>query len=533
MQIPPRPPDERQRLAELHSLNLIDTGPDHHFDVVTELASRHFDVPIALVTLIDRDHQWFKSCIGLDGNGTTRDESFCTYTILKDELLIVEDAFADPRFADNPLVLGDPFIRFYAGRPIHGPTGKRLGSLCVIDRKPREFSEADREYLDLLGELIDRDLQDAELTETFRRVAQSGAVMDLFFEASPTLLCVLDADLHINRANPTWTSALGWSSEELAGRGLLSLVHPDDVAMVAHYFENPAHPADDEAPEARLMTKNGHLKWVSFRPVGSNTEGVMFLTARDVTAARAIQEQRDRIIGVVSHELRSPLAAIHGTVEMLEDGDFGTIPDTIRRPIRSISRNSSRMLELANDLVDLERLEAGGIPLNESSFSLAELLDDCVARMSDVCRQAGVGLTMTADDSACTADRARLEQVLVNLIGNAVKFSPKGSQIELTGGSDSTATAIHVRDHGRGIPDDLLPVIFDRFRQSDIKDATFGAGLGLAIARGLVEQHGGTLGVESELDVGTTFTMTLPRQQTEGDVLPAQRSNVDAEQGVS
>ena len=132
MQKPQLPSDETQRLRALQRLKILDTDIEERFDRITRLACRMFNVPIALVSLVDQDRQWFKSRQGLDACQTGRDISFCGHAILHDGPLVVLDATQDPRFDDNPLVVGAPFIRFYAGHPIHSPDGSRIGTICII-----------------------------------------------------------------------------------------------------------------------------------------------------------------------------------------------------------------------------------------------------------------------------------------------------------------------------------------------------------------------------------------------------------------
>lgn len=158
MRAPEKPEDESTRLAELRSLSLLDSDPEERFDRVTRLAQRLFDVPIALVSLIDEDRQWFKSRQGLEVAETTRDISFCGHAILGDDVMHVPDATADARFADNPLVTDDPSIRFYAGCPIVGPGGSKLGTLCIIGREPRLLSESDELSLRDLAEMVEREI---------------------------------------------------------------------------------------------------------------------------------------------------------------------------------------------------------------------------------------------------------------------------------------------------------------------------------------------------------------------------------------
>jgi GAF domain-containing protein len=152
MQAPAVPADEGERLGELRSLGLLDTPPDPRFDRITRIASRLFDVPAALVTLVDADRQWFKSACGVSASQTGRDVSFCGHAILQDEPFIVEDTLFDPRFFDNPLVLGPPHVRFYAGQPLRGPAGHKVGTLCIVSNQARSMLDDDVQMLkDLAG----------------------------------------------------------------------------------------------------------------------------------------------------------------------------------------------------------------------------------------------------------------------------------------------------------------------------------------------------------------------------------------------
>jgi diguanylate cyclase (GGDEF)-like protein len=158
MQKPPTPIDETQRLRALHSLKILDTAEEERFDRITRLATRLFNVPVALVSLVDQKRQWFKSRQGLEACETGRDVSFCGHAILHEGPLVVEDALGDPRFSDNPLVIGAPHIRFYAGHPVHAPDGARIGTLCIIDRVPRTLSAEDVIALADLAGMVDREV---------------------------------------------------------------------------------------------------------------------------------------------------------------------------------------------------------------------------------------------------------------------------------------------------------------------------------------------------------------------------------------
>ncbi|GAC1361770.1 MAG: hypothetical protein NVS2B12_14410 [Ktedonobacteraceae bacterium] len=143
----PLPADEAQRLAALRSLELLDTLPEERFERITRIVQHIFDVPIASITLVDANRQWFKSCIGLSISETSRDIAFCTHAILSEEILVIPDTRLDPRFANNPLVTGDPYILFYAGQPLKGPDDHNIGTLCIMDHQPRHISKADLQIL--------------------------------------------------------------------------------------------------------------------------------------------------------------------------------------------------------------------------------------------------------------------------------------------------------------------------------------------------------------------------------------------------
>jgi diguanylate cyclase (GGDEF)-like protein len=163
MKTPGTPGNEEQRLATLRSLDILDTDPEERFDRLTRLARRVFDVPIALVSLVDEDRQWFKSRIGMDSDETRRDISICGHAILGDGPLIINDTLRDDRFIDNPMVTGEPGIRFYAGMPLRHINGAKLGTLCIIDREPRSLDDADLATLRDLAEMAEGELSAVHL----------------------------------------------------------------------------------------------------------------------------------------------------------------------------------------------------------------------------------------------------------------------------------------------------------------------------------------------------------------------------------
>ena len=164
---PDTPAKEAERLKVLHDLLILDTQPEERFDILTAYAASLFRVPIALVTLVDSERQWFKSRCGLGATETSRDISFCGHAILGDEIMVVNNALQDPRFADNPLVTGEPRIRFYAGAPLVIKDGIRVGTFCLIDRIPRQLDEWEFNHLRELAAVVSEELQGVAATTLF------------------------------------------------------------------------------------------------------------------------------------------------------------------------------------------------------------------------------------------------------------------------------------------------------------------------------------------------------------------------------
>jgi GAF domain-containing protein len=163
MQIPALPPDEVERVAALHAARILDSAPEETFDRITRLAAQLLKVPVVLISLVDSDRQWFKSRHGLDTTETPRNISFCGHALLGSDAFVINDALADPRFTDNPLVTGPPYIRFYAGMPLRSIEGHTLGTLCCIDRVPRSLADAELAALRDLANTAEELLQQRQV----------------------------------------------------------------------------------------------------------------------------------------------------------------------------------------------------------------------------------------------------------------------------------------------------------------------------------------------------------------------------------
>ena len=238
----PVPPNENERLRALYECDILDTAPEEVFDDITRLAAQICDTPIAAVSLIDEERQWFKSSVGLSGGETPRAAAFCAYTILQTELLVVPDAQADPRFADNPQVTGPPFIRFYAGAPLISDEGQALGSLCVIDRTPRTLTPDQETTLRLLARQVCSHLRAARRAAERERaeaaLARTHTVLRAVLESAPLILYAADADGTVTLSEGTGLAALGLRPSEAVGHSV---------------FEFSAGVAENEANARRAL----------------------------------------------------------------------------------------------------------------------------------------------------------------------------------------------------------------------------------------------------------------------------------------
>jgi signal transduction histidine kinase len=392
----PLPVDEDARLQALRAYDVLDTPPEEAFDDLTRLASQICGTPVAMVSLVDGDRQWFKSRVGTELEETPRDVAFCAHAILQRDLFVVPDAEADARFADNPLVTTDPHVRFYAGAPLITPEGHALGTLCAVDHVPHQLTREQEEALRAL-------------------------------------------------ARQTMT-------------------------------------------QLRLR--------------------------RAVKQLQELESLRDSLTHMIVHDLRTPLTSLLTGLQTLEG--FGELNADQKEFLDISVQGGQTLLGMVNDLLDLSKLEDGSLKLETADVDVGSVVDQALQQVDALATAKQIALRKALAPGLPTlyADEEKLLRTLVNLLGNALKFTPVGGTVTVSVRPSEAERALlfAVTDTGEGIPPEAFERIFEKFGQVENRQAgrRMSTGLGLTFCKMAVEAHGGRIWVESELGKGSTFPFVIP-----------------------
>lgn len=518
MQTPPLPANEAERLASLADHYILDTPSEPVFDAVTTLAAKICDTPYAFIALLDSRRQWFKSTFGLDFQESSREESFCGHNILDDDLMEVPDARRDPRFHDNPHVTGDFQARFYAGKPIHGADGQALGTLCVMDRRPRELESGQKEAIDALTQLVETLLKTRRQEARF---AWLGSVLDAMSDE----VALFDMDsLHYVYANTCALKELDTSLEALKGTTPLDMM-PELDRESFDALLRPLRQGEQQVVTSEEMRqrKGGLVYPVEIRIQIIHTAVPVFASVvRDISERRAVERAQRELISTVSHELRTPLGSIDGALSVITSGMAGPVSEPVAEMANLAQRNSKRLVRLVTEFLDLEKVELGKVDFMIAPLDLAEVLDEAVSTNQGFAHKHAVNLTLgEVAHVTVLADADRLQQVLTNLISNAVKFSPTDKAVTVQARCLDThdhkgQVRISIIDRGAGIPEEFMPYLFDKFSQAQSGSRKHhSTGLGLALVKAYVEGMHGQVHVDSQPHAGTAFHVDLPLQDTQ------------------
>jgi PAS domain S-box-containing protein len=532
----PLPPNERDRLETLGRYAILDTLPEQQFDDLTFLAAQICGTSISLISLVDRDRQWFKSHFGLEVEQTPRELSFCAHAILSDGVMEVPNATEDQRFADNALVQGEPQIRFYAGAPLVTPDGYKMGTLCVIDQSPRHLTEYQMKALEALARQA---MGQMELWRTVRRLeaadqarqqalshlAANAALLRQFVEHAPAAIAMLDRDMQFIALSRRFLTDYRLSQSDLTGANYYKIL-PDVPPHWKEAHGRVLKGAIERCEVDEWVRADGETEFLQWemrpwRDARGQIGGIIILTEVISERVRA-NRIKNEFVSVVSHELRTPLTSIRGALGLLAGGVVGELPQKARDMIEIARKNSDRLVLLINDILDIEKIESGKMRFEMKPLAIRLLLENALDANRAYADELGARLELEMKDLDAQievlGDENRLQQVLSNLLSNACKFTPSGGAVRLQADSlqekDALWLRITVSDEGPGVPTEFVPRLFEKFAQADSSSTRKqgGTGLGLAIARAIVEKHGGRMDYSPPLpgEVGARFFFTVP-----------------------
>ena len=394
-----------------------------------------------------------------------------------------------------------------------------VGAIYIFRAYGGSFSSNDRQVLESFADQAAIAVNNARL---YQEVAGEKRRLDAIIEASADGILILDAAHHITVFNRALTRMTGLGAAEAlhARHDEVIQLHNKRAGMTLAEAEAGGWPLAGSGSlyvEGDIIRPDGSpiSVGITYAPLFDREGRLVNIvgSVRDITRFREADELKSTFISIISHELKTPVALIKGYAGTLRREDAAWDMATVRESAAVIEEEADRLTQLINNLLDASRLQAGGLSLNLSDVALDQIAQRLVRKFRTQTDQHTLTADFPSDMPVIQADAARLEQVLSNLIGNAIKYSPKGGAVRVTGRVRLDEVIVSVSDEGIGIPLEEQGRIFERFYRVDdaLSRRTAGSGLGLYLAKAVIEAHGGRIWVESAPDRGATFSFALPR----------------------
>ncbi|MBX9769203.1 MAG: GHKL domain-containing protein [Bdellovibrionales bacterium] len=540
-----RDDSEQERVLALRNLRILDTEREAEFDQLVELASMIFEVPIVAISLVDENRQWFKGSCGLSVSQTPRDISFCTHAIQSDAPMIVEDATLDPRFAGNPLVVSSPSIRFYAGAILKSSDGHRIGTLCLIDTKPRKLKlnqiHAHRLLASQCETLILQRSKQIQLQKENRLLQlEIERRKTDFFQPGLVLNSLNSGVLFFNETG----KIAYWNAWARLAFGIAETVEVEGLHLELTPFFLGVTPAETGKLEiavrsylekkqtttlATVECQNGKFIDIEFIPTFelSDFKGTV-LKVRDVTERAFLKKQVDtqqiqiaeslrlkalgEMAGGLSHEINSPLAILRGRLFQIEE--YAKSNDLVAEKVITTTQQCQNVIERITKIAKGLRAFASGAESEApEKIELGLVVDDtltfCQSRIKDL----GIKLELDRNHSNASSfcRPIQISQILLNLLNNACDSleNHAGSKIIRVSFSEvDEHVLIHIEDTGPGVPESIVNSIFTPFFTT--KPPNRGTGMGLSISRRIAMENDGDLELSSRLNP-TRFSLRLKR----------------------
>lgn len=370
-----------------------------------------------------------------------------------------------------------------------------------------QLGRARESLYSLNGELEER------VEKRTRDLSESEARFRSMAEGSDILIAVGDETGNVTYFSRAWVKLTGRSMEELLESGWADLVHPEDRGRYVNIYLTALKEKAPFTCELRILNKEGNYRWLlvkgppRFRPDGSFAGYIS--SCLDITELKEEEQRKDDFISIASHELRTPLTSLKASLQLLERLKGDSSRKLLPALIEQSNKSMDKIMALVEDLLNFTRTAEGQLHLNKKTFVVAEMLEGCCNHVRVVGKyqlviEGNKGLEIFADEH-------RIDQVIVNLVNNAVKYAPESKVIYLGVEKIDNMAHIYVKDSGPGIPADKIPHLFKRYYRADYEGSKYtGLGLGLYICAEIVQRHGGNIGVDSEPGVGSKFWFNLP-----------------------
>ncbi len=528
MKIAPIPLDEEARLQALKEFLILDTPPEPELDSITNLASKLCATPIAVISLVDSDREWFKSKVGITVDQLPRKISFCSHAILEKKFLEVPDARIDERFRDNPLVCNEPNLVFYAGTPLIDSDGNALGSLCVIGFEPKVLTEDQRLALTILGQQVVAHFNlrkiikfQKETLKALEKLSANIPGMIYQFQLFPDgRTCVPYTSAKIEEIYELTPEQVKTDASLLFER-----LHPRDLYQVGVSIQESARTMSPWLHEFRVQLPKRGLRWMrgnSLPELLADGSHIWHGFVSDITLEKNIQvmniqNEKMKSLGEMSagiaHEINNPLAIIKGRIDIILDmmNSRSLTLDEIPDRLKSIDKTVDRIAKIINGLRSFAR-DSSQDPMTMTL--LKSILEDsaslCQARFKT--SEVTLEIPFIDEEIKISCRASQISQVLVNLLSNAfdaVKDLPE-KWIKVSVEAKGQYILISITDSGPGIPEELREKILQPFFTT--KEIGKGTGLGLSISLGILKAHGGELEIDKDCP-NTKFVIKLPRMK--------------------
>lgn len=385
------------------------------------------------------------------------------------------------------------------------------GTIKYIESRGEPTVNSEGKVLRVLETIMDV----SERIYAEQSLQRSEEQLRLITDTLPVLIAYIDNQQRYCYNNRTYETWFGKPRSSLVGIHVKELVGKENYQKLLPYIEM-ALAGKTITFESQPAAENGSSYWISgtyIPDINANGEVKGFFSMiDDITERKTVDRMKSEFISIASHEMRTPLTSIYGVIKLLCADRLGELTERGKVMANMALRNSDRLVHLVSDILDLERMESGRDEITKATCDSANLIQQAIETVFSMAKERAITLETNSVPIEFTGDCDRLTQTLINLLSNAIKFSPSNSKVTIAAQLQDDNILFSVRDEGRGIPQDKLEAIFERFQQVDASDSRQkgGTGLGLAICRHIVEQHGGKIWVESAYGQGSTFFFTIP-----------------------